>query len=374
MDSESNNKSVTDASSTDESVSFSHVTAVATGWMLDFMFVSLCRHFQEGKHDEFNETLSTLEGISQSSSLKGDLHDEKMMICAFLARVMHGKQLDVQFEEDDRVMPLMSAANIWSKLEKTVADEGVFRNVTILLLVQSVSVCLEKGQKSSAVSALKWFEKNRELPQNFGTKLSTIVTQGETYHPFFTSFSFSRLLEATQSFLDAYLEKNPSDYILKAATEMVKSSHNFEGLEDVVTQDSPLSKPDDTSDEESSEDRKKKENTVHLRTKRKLLSTKMTDVWKPDICTTPFVSLRRISQNELSQMISEKSMNASPIKKTRKPPQKWTAQLDKYLKNGVKRHGQGKWSRILMDYDFEGRTGTMLKDRWRVLMRTHEVG
>lgn len=62
MDSESNNKSVTDASSTDESVSFSHVTAVATGWMLDFMFVSLCRHFQEGKHDEFNETLSTLEG------------------------------------------------------------------------------------------------------------------------------------------------------------------------------------------------------------------------------------------------------------------------------------------------------------------------
>lgn len=44
--------------------------------------------------------------------------------------------------------------------------------------------------------------------------------------------------------------------IHQAATEMVKSSHNFEGLEDVVTQDSPLSKPDDTSDEESSEDRK----------------------------------------------------------------------------------------------------------------------
>lgn len=45
---------------------------------------------------------------------------------------------DVQFEEDDRVMPLMSAAKIWSKLEKTVADEGVFKNVTILLLVQVI--------------------------------------------------------------------------------------------------------------------------------------------------------------------------------------------------------------------------------------------
>lgn len=49
--------------------------------------------------------------------------------------------------------------------------------------------------------------------------------------------------------------------------------------------------------------------------------------------------------------------------------QKWTAELDKYLKEGVRRHGPGKWSRILLDYDFEGRTGTMLKDRWRILIK-----
>lgn len=51
--------------------------------------------------------------------------------------------------------------------------------------------------------------------------------------------------------------------------------------------------------------------------------------------------------------------------------QKWTAQLDKYLKEGVRRHGHGKWARILLDYDFEGRTGTMLKDRWRILIKDH---
>ncbi|XP_044033185.1 telomeric repeat-binding factor 1 [Siniperca chuatsi] len=371
MEPEINNKSVTDTSCTDGSDSFSHVTAVATGWMLDFMFVSLCRCFKEGKHDEFNETLSTLEAISQSPSLKGDLYDEKTMICAFLARVMHGKQLDVQFEEDDRVMPLMSAAKIWSKLENTVEDESLFKNITTLLLVQSVAVCLEKGQRSSAVSALKWFEDNHEFPQNLGVKLSTIVTQRETYHPFLMSFSFSHLLETIQSYLDAYLEKNPSDYLFKAATKMVQSSQNVEVLEDMGTQDGSLSEPAN----ESTEDRKKKEKTVCLRTKRKLLSTKMADVWKPDdTCKKAFVSLRRISKNELSQMTSEKSMDAPKIQKTRKPPQKWTPQLDKYLKKGVKCHGQGKWSRILMDYDFEGRTGTMLKDRWRVLMRAHKVG
>ncbi|XP_032359539.1 telomeric repeat-binding factor 1 isoform X1 [Etheostoma spectabile] len=369
MEPEINNETPTVASYIDGNVRFSHVSAVATGWMFDFMFVSLCRRFKEGKFDEFNEALLTFQAISKSPSLNRDLHNEKTMICAFLVRVMHGKQLNVLFEEDDHVMPLMSATKIWSNLEHTVADESLFTTITILLLVQSVAVCLEKGKRSSASSVLKWFENNKEFPQKVRVKLLTIVTRRETYHPFLMSFSFSRLLDTIQTYLDAYLEKNPSDYLLKAA-EMMVQSQNIEGLDDVVTQDSSLSE----EATKSTEDRKKKKNTVCLRTKRKLLSTKVMDAWKPDTCKKAFVSLRRISQNELSQMTSLKSTDTLKITKTRKPPQKWTAQLDKYLKDGVKHHGQGKWSRILMDYDFEGRTGTMLKDRWRVLMRLHKVG
>ncbi|KAK9527803.1 hypothetical protein VZT92_014333 [Zoarces viviparus] len=67
-------------------------------------------------------------------------------------------------------------------------------------------------------------------------------------------------------------------------------------------------------------------------------------------------------------------MDTSKIEKTRKPHQKWTYELDQYLKVGVRRHGQGNWSRILMDFDFDGRTGIMLKDRWRVLLKTDKVG
>ena len=62
MEPEIHNESATDASDGDESVSFSQVTAVVTGWTLDFMFVSLCRSFREGKLEEFNETLSAFEG------------------------------------------------------------------------------------------------------------------------------------------------------------------------------------------------------------------------------------------------------------------------------------------------------------------------
>lgn len=46
--------------------------------------------------------------------------------------------LDVLFEEDESVMPLMSAFKVWSKLEHTVTDESLFRNIYTLLVVQVI--------------------------------------------------------------------------------------------------------------------------------------------------------------------------------------------------------------------------------------------
>ena len=45
---------------------------------------------------------------------------------------------DAQFEEDVRVMPLMSATKIWSTLEDTVADKSLFNTINILLVVQVI--------------------------------------------------------------------------------------------------------------------------------------------------------------------------------------------------------------------------------------------
>lgn len=44
--------------------------------------------------------------------------------------------LDVQFEEEARVMPLMSAAKVWSDLRNTVVDERLFKTINNLLFVQ----------------------------------------------------------------------------------------------------------------------------------------------------------------------------------------------------------------------------------------------
>lgn len=51
-----------DGADVDEGVTFPQVSKVVTGWTLDFLFASICRLFKEGKLDEFDATLTTLEG------------------------------------------------------------------------------------------------------------------------------------------------------------------------------------------------------------------------------------------------------------------------------------------------------------------------
>ncbi|KAK5877551.1 hypothetical protein CesoFtcFv8_025046 [Champsocephalus esox] len=354
---------------------FSQVRAVTTGWIVDFMFLSLCRRFKEGKFEEFNEIIQTLEAVTECPAK--ELHEDKTMICAFLARVMHGKQLDVQFEENEDMLPLMSAAKIWADIEHTVAERRVFIDVLELLFVQSVAVCLISDQISHACLALKWFEKNHTLSQNLCSKVSSMVRKKDPRDPPLNSYSFPRLLETIQTYLDAYLEKNPSDYLVKEATKMLQASPESEKSEDDLTQDdltqdgATARRQTKTSEQERTKRRKRPSVfTSSSTTKRKLLPTNFMEEWEIDSCRKPFLSVKRIPESDVSQVTS-KSMETSSILKRRKSPRKWTDKLDRHLKRGVKRHGVGKWAQMLLDadLDFEGRTGVMLKDRWRILMK-----
>ncbi|XP_033988346.1 telomeric repeat-binding factor 1 isoform X2 [Trematomus bernacchii] len=407
---------------------FSRVRAVTTGWIVDFMFLSLCRRFKEGKFEEFNEIIQTLEAITECPAK--ELHEDKTMICAFLARVMHGKQLDVQFEDNEDMLPLMSAAKIWSAIKHTVADQRLFRDILELLFVQSVTVCLISDQTSHACLALKWFEKNYTLPQNLCSKVSSMVTKKDLRNPLLNSYSFTRLLETVKTYLDAYLEKNPSDYLVKEATKMLQASPGSEKSEDDLTPDDltpgdltpgdltqddltqddvtqddatqgdatqgdatqgdatqgdatqgdatqgDATQDDATQDDATQDDATQDENiqtTKNRKTKRRLLATNFMEDWEIDSCRKPFLSIKRIPENDVSQVTCQKSMETSTILKKRKSPRKWTDKLDHHLKRGVKRHGVGKWAQMLLDLDlnFEGRTGVMLKDRWRTLVKYH---
>ncbi|KAM9817516.1 telomeric repeat binding factor a [Neosynchiropus ocellatus] len=51
----------------------------------------------------------------------------------------------------------------------------------------------------------------------------------------------------------------------------------------------------------------------------------------------------------------------------------WTDEETAWLKEGVKKFGEGKWSKILSFYGFKNRTNVNLKDRWRTMKKLNMI-
>ncbi|XP_063801518.1 telomeric repeat-binding factor 2 isoform X2 [Pseudophryne corroboree] len=49
--------------------------------------------------------------------------------------------------------------------------------------------------------------------------------------------------------------------------------------------------------------------------------------------------------------------------------QKWTVEETEWIRCGVKKYGEGNWSKILRNYAFRNRTSVMIKDRWRTMKK-----
>ncbi|XP_062335989.1 telomeric repeat-binding factor 1 [Osmerus eperlanus] len=350
-------------STDDDMVEFSKVTTLCKRWMIDFHFVSMCRYFKEDKLEEFEKTVINLDSILESMPLINFELSQKRSIAGFVTRVMHGKDLDVHYDGVE-VTPLISAINIWKLLKETVADDRLFEDITNLLYVQSVAVCLEMGQCSMASTVLKWLLKECEIPQNLGIKLSSIIKRKDTYHSYLLNFSFARLLDAILNFLQAYLKLHPCDFLLKAANKVVKACPDQ--LEDSGTEESETQSQSTSESTPVTQDNKE---TPVKRPKKKLLSTKNELLWKPESGKKPVVVLRRIGNGEDGDRLQSGAASPARPELKSRGKRKWTALQDLKIIEGVDRYGEGKWSKILLFYDFGNRTGVMLKDRWRILKK-----
>ncbi|XP_030204226.1 telomeric repeat-binding factor 1 [Gadus morhua] len=332
-----------DSNSSDDSsaINFHHVKALVSKWILDFSFTSLCQHFKEDKLNDFDLALKKLEANCEGCMT------QKWQIAAFLGRVMHGSQITDAVEEGGGyMMPLMVATSLWRTLRDTMADEEEYNAITTLLHVQSVAVCLKEGRRDLASTALKWLKETQNLPKNMAIKLSTLVAKGDSNHPYMRNFQYQRLQEKLQLYLDHFLAENPSDFLLKAAITVARSSRSphpeSSGVQDLSSSQST---------EDSLPDFK--------RPKKRLLNVTKQGLWLPQSSKKPLKKSPRLSAQSATAP-------APPPKKGRK---KWTPFMDEVLTKAVRKHGEGNWKHMLLDHDFNGRTGVMLKDRWRILKR-----
>ncbi|XP_019215352.1 telomeric repeat-binding factor 2 isoform X3 [Oreochromis niloticus] len=83
---------------------------------------------------------------------------------------------------------------------------------------------------------------------------------------------------------------------------------------------------------------------------------------------------KEVWSDEESYFTSKKrSSDMSTISNSGQRKRKWTESETQKLKDGVKKFGEGNWSKIKAYYNFKDRTNVNLKDRWRTMKKSNIV-
>ncbi|NP_001407453.1 telomeric repeat-binding factor 1 isoform 3 [Mus musculus] len=310
------------------------VEAVAAGWMLDFLCLSLCRAFRDGRSEDFRRTRDSAEAIIHGLHRLTAYQLKTVYICQFLTRVASGKALDAQFEVDERITPLESALMIWNSIEKE--HDKLHDEIKNLIKIQAVAVCMEIGSFKEAEEV---FERIFGDPEFYTA--ATKVVENEKAR---TQASKDRP-DATNTGMDTEVglnkEKSVNGQQSTETEPLVDTVSSIRSHKNALSQLKHRRAPSDFSRNEA--------RTGTLQ------------------CETTMERNRRTSgRNRLC--VSENQPDTDD-KSGRRKRQTWLWEEDRILKCGVKKYGEGNWAKILSHYKFNNRTSVMLKDRWRTMKR-----
>ncbi|XP_006139861.1 telomeric repeat-binding factor 1 [Tupaia chinensis] len=358
--------------------------AVAAGWMLDFLCLSLCRAFCDGRCEDFRRTRDSAEAIIHGLSSLTAYQLRTIYICQFLTRIAAGKSLDAQFESDERITPLESALMIWASIDKK--HDKLHEDIQNLIKIQAIAVCMENGNFKEAEEVFEriFDEPNSDTPLK--RKLLMIISKKDTFHSIFQHFSYSHMMEKIKSYVNSVLNEKSSTFLMKAATKVVESKRT----RTATTQDNSN---DTEMETEANVDIGKSVGqkqpvvtessgaTEYLSRSHKNLLCKLKfgdqqqEVTKTERRLGTLQSKRRKEEirrpTESETMHASKSQSVAPEKHQNRKRQVWVWEEDNNLRSGVKKYGEGNWSKILLHYKFNNRTSVMLKDRWRTMKKLH---
>ncbi|XP_029447327.1 telomeric repeat-binding factor 1 isoform X2 [Rhinatrema bivittatum] len=366
---------------------FSEAVEVASGWVLDFMVSCLYRYFTEDRMTEFARSRDAAEAFIHGLSRLNQHQRKKVYVCQFLARIAEGKNLDVQFEKDERITPLESALLIWNLLRKLQGRVDTFHEeIQLLIQVQAIAVCMEKGYFKQAAEVLERQFAEEDLNKSLRMKLAMIINRKDPYHQFLQNFSYNRMMNKIKSYIGMILNENPSDFLMKAAIKVMQTKRrhariseswengsgiNFKPVESSENEDDGIS----IENEKHSQKKKRKREANQSQSRLFSLTNQMP--WNPvqssnvkkSTDTDNFAVRRRNYQEHFKNKKNEMSL----IQNGSKKKQIWLWEEDRKLKEGVKKFGVGNWTKIVAHYDFKNRTSVMLKDRWRTMKKLNMV-
>uniref|UniRef100_A0AAA9TFF8 Telomeric repeat-binding factor n=1 Tax=Bos taurus TaxID=9913 RepID=A0AAA9TFF8_BOVIN len=309
--------------------------AVAAGWMLDFLCVSLCRAFRDGRSDDFHRTRDSAEAIIHGLSSLTAYQLRTIYVCQFLTRIEAGKTLDAQFESDERITPLESALMIWASIEKE--HDKLHEEIENLIKIQAIAVCMENGNFKEAEEV---FERVFGDPNSYTAAAKVVETKRAR---------------------TTYSEDKPNGKDVELATE------------------TDLDTGKSVSDRQSAVTESSWGTVSLLRSHRNLFLSKLKRGnqqqdfnKKEERVETPQSgrkkkNSRRATESKRTRIL--KSQPVTPEKHRSRKKQAWLWEEDKNLRSGVRKYGEGNWSKILSHYEFNNRTSVMLKDRWRTMKK-----
>ncbi|XP_070248528.1 telomeric repeat-binding factor 1 isoform X2 [Myotis yumanensis] len=356
--------------------------AVAAGWMLDFLCLSLCRAFRDGRSEDFHRARDSAE--------------------------------DAQFETDERITPLESALMIWDSIEKE--HDKLHEEIQNLIKIQAIAVCMESGNFKEAEEVFERIFGDSDSDTSLQRKLLMVISQKDTFHSFFQHFSYSHMMEKIKSFVNYVLDEKSSTFLMKAAAKVVESKR----ARTTVSQDNDV----DMETQANLEVRKREEGReIESQKHRRERNIDQPPPAHPPLGTRPQPSVNNkpsavteSSQDTISLMRSHKNLflskaqygcqsqdfnekekaetlisrrktegNRQATQRNRRDilnnqpktskndrsrkKQAWLWEEDKNLRSGVRKYGEGNWSKILLHYKFNNRTSVMLKDRWRTMKK-----
>lgn len=336
--------------------------AVAGGWMLDFLCLSLCRAFREDRSEDFHRTRDSAEAIIHGLSSLTAYQLRTVYICQFLTRIAAGKALDAQFETDERITPLESALMIWDSIEKE--HDKFHEEIQNLIKIQAIAVCMESGNFKEAEEVFeRIFDGSHTSLQR---KLLKIISQKDTFHSFFQHFSYNHMMEKIKSFVNYVLDEKSSTFLMKAAAKVVESKRAR-----TVPQEKPNSTDTDMATHADLDTDKRSHKNLFLSHSKHGCHPQ--DSNEEEEREETLKSRRKTEKDR--QATKRKRMSVlnnqpetSKNHRSRKK-QAWLWEEDKNLRSGVRKYGEGNWSKILLHYKFNNRTSVMLKDRWRTMKK-----